>query len=586
MASNKENPRAPRVSMPILPSSNSSKNLGDTLSPRKLARRSLAPRKSILKFVNGPEDLIQDTDTADNTVQLSGDDRRKSLARRVSFAAHAQVRLYNKEAKTDNTSSPASAPQGSTPSDDSSKSNPSGGRKSSISSRRRSSAGQRRSISSNWEEEDSAMDIEEDEVTGIPPIYVAEHARHLYERSPAPSEDDDDEEDMEMTNVFGNGIVAAHTAPDDQSDTSVTQQPNTDVLEPDPPSPTHSTTTDRSEPMEFTVALEQSILPSRRASLANEAWAGLQALQHSHGGGGVQTSPTNDMNLADAMARMIAASPSNSNSQFATYREEDDSIFSDHSFREDQTMDFTSVVQSHLETPERSLIHPSHNPFLMDVPREEPALRVSQESIPSTQSSDPDAARPLPLNISVMSQPNPPTEPLVPRSESSPPRPISQNIPTFTSRLSTSTTNGPPIASPKRGSLFNSISIRRSSQNGTSSAPLNASTTTPTTPPGSPKRSSLGKRAASPLKSPASKKQVIGQDASKRKSVVVAAAPEEEVVTESESDSPEPADQSPEEPTQVTPTELATQEPVVQEPTPQEPPSVVENPPPRRASKE
>lgn len=46
-----------------------------------------APRKSILKGINLNDDVTQDF--TDATDIFSG---RKSLARRVSFAAHAQVR--------------------------------------------------------------------------------------------------------------------------------------------------------------------------------------------------------------------------------------------------------------------------------------------------------------------------------------------------------------------------------------------------------------------------------------------------------------------------------------------------------------
>ncbi|CAE6487027.1 unnamed protein product, partial [Rhizoctonia solani] len=67
-------------------------NIGaDGLSPRRRKRRSMVPRKSILKMHNEEEETMDMTTVVGglNTDITMG---RKSLARRVSFAAMAQVR--------------------------------------------------------------------------------------------------------------------------------------------------------------------------------------------------------------------------------------------------------------------------------------------------------------------------------------------------------------------------------------------------------------------------------------------------------------------------------------------------------------
>ncbi|KIO03266.1 hypothetical protein M404DRAFT_627057 [Pisolithus tinctorius Marx 270] len=85
---------------------------GDHLSPTARARRSLAPRKSILK-VNATDDGEDRTQAMDMTgvVRFEADGSRKSLGRRVSFANHAHVRLFEvPEQNTNSTASPQSSP--------------------------------------------------------------------------------------------------------------------------------------------------------------------------------------------------------------------------------------------------------------------------------------------------------------------------------------------------------------------------------------------------------------------------------------------------------------------------------------------
>ncbi|CAE6513082.1 unnamed protein product [Rhizoctonia solani] len=82
-------------------------NIGaDGLSPRRRKRRSMAPRKSILKMHNEEEETMEMTTVVGgiNPEMTMG---RKSLARRVSFAAMAQVRMFE---PTVNSNATASSP--------------------------------------------------------------------------------------------------------------------------------------------------------------------------------------------------------------------------------------------------------------------------------------------------------------------------------------------------------------------------------------------------------------------------------------------------------------------------------------------
>ncbi|KAI0768622.1 Spc7 kinetochore protein-domain-containing protein [Trametes elegans] len=98
---------------------------GERMSPAAKARRLLAPRKSILKgSINIPSQHGRASDATESSTSAITDDNmtqtmnftavhgqgpRKSLARRVSFAAHTHVRLFHKD-------SPDGASQGESPS--------------------------------------------------------------------------------------------------------------------------------------------------------------------------------------------------------------------------------------------------------------------------------------------------------------------------------------------------------------------------------------------------------------------------------------------------------------------------------------
>ncbi|KIO29655.1 hypothetical protein M407DRAFT_21242 [Tulasnella calospora MUT 4182] len=355
----KENPR-PRASLPV----NGASKLD--LTPTKKARRSMAPRKSILKGINLNDDVTQDlTDASD---MLSG---RKSLARRVSFAAHAQVRLYTKDSKNPEGQSPARPPAQQPSSEPQPAPRRSSIRRRSSTSKTQNQLEAANAAIDNWEEGDSAMSLEDDDYGANAQLYVtgqnetAEDGDEATEeeQSMDQGEDEDEGEDMDVTVSFKNNIYVSGAA---KRRSSVRPRPSVSKPPPvapeqeeevAPPSPARSTRTDASEPMEFTVALEQAILPSKRASLANEAWANLQALQPQSS---TLASPSNEMNVDDAMRRMLAASPGTARQlalDAANGVEEGDSMDmsmdgslagrrSVGSARDDQTMDLTSIVQS------------------------------------------------------------------------------------------------------------------------------------------------------------------------------------------------------------------------------------------------
>ncbi|KAG8763854.1 hypothetical protein FRC11_011002 [Ceratobasidium sp. 423] len=78
----------------------------DGLSPRRRKRRSMVPRKSILKMHNEEEETM-DMTTVVGGIGAEMTMGRKSLARRVSFAAMAQVRMFE---PTVNSNATASSP--------------------------------------------------------------------------------------------------------------------------------------------------------------------------------------------------------------------------------------------------------------------------------------------------------------------------------------------------------------------------------------------------------------------------------------------------------------------------------------------
>ncbi|KAI0666330.1 Spc7 kinetochore protein-domain-containing protein [Trametes maxima] len=198
---------------------------GERLSPAAKARRLLAPRKSILKgSLNLPSQHARPSDATDSSTSVVADDGnmtqtmdftqvhgqgpRKSLARRVSFAAHTHVRLFHKDTpdgeKQGESSSPSS--QDSPPAfvtreinDENAVPGPSQPRR--VSLRRRSSG-----VYSEFGER--SMDIDIDETAPLPQHFLNRNGEFVAGAAAEDDEfsDEDDGSDMEITEAIARNI--------------------------------------------------------------------------------------------------------------------------------------------------------------------------------------------------------------------------------------------------------------------------------------------------------------------------------------------------------------------------------------------
>ncbi|KIK98328.1 hypothetical protein PAXRUDRAFT_823971 [Paxillus rubicundulus Ve08.2h10] len=300
---------------------------GDRLSPASKARRSLVPRKSILKAaVNVPDDEDDATQSMDITRDYRGFNNyttRKSLGRRVSFANHAHVRLFEvPDHNTNSTASPQSSPAAAE--DERPRAaNDENVYPGAAISRRRSSA--RRSVAFSEGGGEESMDMDSDDV-GFSPAAFFRTADEF-----AVDDEFDDEnglsdgDDMDVTEAISRNIIRKRSL-----SLGVSRQPlaNLSVLQPSTEAHNnqqelpneHSYTEEGSEqsqsftsegdvsqPMEFTVPL---IRPPEPPS---QAWLALRTATHSGNtpyipsldddeDGGVQ-----EMELTDAVSRLQAA---------------------------------------------------------------------------------------------------------------------------------------------------------------------------------------------------------------------------------------------------------------------------------------
>lgn len=322
MAKSKESPKSRRKSIavpthkkPIQPRRRAhSIAPGDTvLSPRALARRVLVPRKSVLKSsINVGEASADDaTQTLDFTRDYRSVAPRKSLGRRVSFAQHAYVKVFERDLRSPQSSSPVKDDGGQSPQDspvqDSPKVNDENdypGAKPIV--RRRSSV--RRSLGDNGDMTAySDMDLEaEDAGAGPSQIFASSDDIGVGDYDDEVWDDDEefDDEDMEITEAIANNIqrrrssaarrrssIAPPPPPDEQEDeqpqqaeqsyeeeNSVQSQGEGNSLQSQ--SYASETSGDQSyEPMEYTVPLSQSIRGKRPPS---DAFLALRAMTHAN----------------------------------------------------------------------------------------------------------------------------------------------------------------------------------------------------------------------------------------------------------------------------------------------------------------
>ncbi|KAI0359036.1 hypothetical protein OH77DRAFT_1509753 [Trametes cingulata] len=200
---------------------------GERLSPAAKARRLLAPRKSILKAsINLPPQHARPSDAAESSTsgatedsnmtqtmdftQVQGQGPRKSLARRVSFAAHTHVRLFHKDTPDSNSPGESSspAPPDSSPAfvtraenDENAIPGPSQPQRR-VSFRRRSSG-----VYSEFGER--SMDMDMDDTAPLPQDFLHQN-RAMATGSAVEddefTEDEDDSSDMEVTEAIARNI--------------------------------------------------------------------------------------------------------------------------------------------------------------------------------------------------------------------------------------------------------------------------------------------------------------------------------------------------------------------------------------------
>ncbi|KAI0961141.1 hypothetical protein AcV7_000323 [Taiwanofungus camphoratus] len=181
---------------------------GEKLSPAAKARRLLAPRKSILKASLNLPDSTESSALADETnttqsmdfTEMHPSGPRKSLGRRVSFASHAHVRLFEiQEQNTNSTAEPPSSPsQESSPQINNENTHPD-----TVPARRRSSV-RRRSSTAFSEYGEQSMDMDIDDTAPLPNDFLRQQGYQDGGSAIDDDEftDDEDDEDMEITEAI------------------------------------------------------------------------------------------------------------------------------------------------------------------------------------------------------------------------------------------------------------------------------------------------------------------------------------------------------------------------------------------------
>ncbi|KAH9919107.1 uncharacterized protein B0H18DRAFT_1086728 [Fomitopsis serialis] len=320
---------------------------GEKLSPNAKRRRSLAPRKSILKASMNLPESAEASALADETTTQSMDlteihaQPRKSLARRVSFASHAHIRLFDVRDNTNGSQDPSSSPQG--PSDHRNDEN----RHPTPAPTRRRSSMRRRSSTAFSEFGEQSMEMDEDETAPLPADFLRQNEYQLGGSAVEDDEftdEDDDDDDMEITEAIRLNVERkrslslggqAHSSlPDrrltqgrsenqpprqlpppqeeeeDEGDMSMSSANSQSFV-------SEGSSVDESKPMEFTAPVGKSLRPPSRPS---DRWLALQAATHAgipqdqslsqeeddEGNSGVYRE-SEPMELTDAVDRLMRA---------------------------------------------------------------------------------------------------------------------------------------------------------------------------------------------------------------------------------------------------------------------------------------
>ncbi|KAI0004111.1 Spc7 kinetochore protein-domain-containing protein [Russula compacta] len=265
------------------------------LSPASRARRSIGPRKSILKSRPSftPDDADDITQTMDFTRDIRGsinDNATRNLGRRVSFASHAQVRVFEKDPNRSDTSPsavsnhPGHSTQSGTAVNDE---NDYPGSSSVV--RRRSSL--RRSIAFS-ENGEASMDMDSEQGSSpLPPGFLAQGSFLQDEEPDDVSAVWDEVADMDLTTN-----VAASKPRKSSLGLSSISQPGEDMSVDDYSRSEDMTqnsaadvSTEQAEPTEFTVPLDKSL---RKPEPPSAEWLALRAVTHAGGDGAFESPPS------------------------------------------------------------------------------------------------------------------------------------------------------------------------------------------------------------------------------------------------------------------------------------------------------
>ncbi|KAF8905455.1 Spc7 kinetochore protein-domain-containing protein [Gymnopilus junonius] len=285
---------------------------GTVLSPSAKARRSLAPRKSILKaFVNtlsvdpssqstsqshptAPDDgdITRSMDiTQDFTPAVHDYTSRKSLSRRVSWANISHVRFFDKR-KSNQGSSPSSVPSSD---DQAIKQNSNENDYPGQTSRRRRSSARY-----------SLAQSEDMDLTSVTPgTFATRGSAILDEEFDYGSEGENEGDDMDVTEAVRGNFSrkrslslesGPHEADESRSDVGNNSMQSV------------SEQSEGSYIMDFTVPLGQTLRPAEQ----DEAWLALKQVTHSGGDPSEpelssEDEPHDDMDLDDAMVRLRRA---------------------------------------------------------------------------------------------------------------------------------------------------------------------------------------------------------------------------------------------------------------------------------------
>ncbi|KAI6095270.1 Spc7 kinetochore protein-domain-containing protein [Pisolithus thermaeus] len=453
---------------------------GDHLSPTARVRRSLAPRRSILKAAANTTDDGEDrTQAMDMTsiVRFEADNSRKSLGRRVSFANHAHVRLF--EVPEQNTNSTAS-PQFSPAAEIGGHGGASDGNAypGAASFRRHSST--RRSVAFSEGGGEESMDMDSDD-TGYSPdaFFRASNTQEVADGTQdfgfEDEEDYGDGADMDVTEAISHNILrkrslslggpreplgnltVARSSLDNQTEDEQGQHKEQSFVEEDS-AQSHSLGPegDTSQPMEFTVPLVRPAAPP------SETWLALRAVTHSGntpfipssddeengGDGGVR-----DMELSDAVSRLQAAracmgseNPDGKDGQPGSFTSTEDSFAEENNRNDDQgnqtinvtqlirrinlapstadsTMEVTSVYGKQGEASVSKIPSPTPATDSLEVPQQTHADAAKPSFSTGTESEPPTLAEPrdipaAPQKFSLIPRPRTPATAVRPPSPS------------------------------------------------------------------------------------------------------------------------------------------------------------------------